>query len=118
MFGNKLDLVAFTTYPQLIFNFPQQIPADYYGEIAEYTAKPVAFTEMGWSSNTETGILPITATEQDQVDFIARFLELTKNLNKEFIIWSLLHDLQKIGDAASPWLYLGLKKNDGSVKPG
>ncbi len=35
----KLDLVAFTTYPCLIYKNPSDIPADYYSEIKQHTEK-------------------------------------------------------------------------------
>ena len=44
------DMVAFTTYPCLVFKSPSAIPDGYYTEIAAHTTKPVAFTEVGWYS--------------------------------------------------------------------
>ena len=41
----KADIIAFTTYPDLIYKNPSEIPADAYTEIKSYTSKPIAFTE-------------------------------------------------------------------------
>ena len=47
----RSDIIAFTTYPGLIYKQPSEIPTDYYTEIKAHTAKSIAFTEIGWHSN-------------------------------------------------------------------
>jgi len=44
----KTDLVAFTTYPDLYYRDPSDIPEDHYVEIEKITTKSIAFTEIGW----------------------------------------------------------------------
>ena len=46
----KADLIAFTTYPGLIYTDPKNLPTDYYADIRTHTAMPIAFTEVGWHS--------------------------------------------------------------------
>lgn len=46
-FGERLDVVAFTTYPFFDYGSPTEVPDDYYREITRYTSRPIAFTEIG-----------------------------------------------------------------------
>ncbi|MFQ5892180.1 MAG: hypothetical protein ACE5HW_05255, partial [Candidatus Methanofastidiosia archaeon] len=88
-FEPKLDLVGFTTYPFILFESimkPQDIPQNYYLEIENHTSKPLAFTEIGWASIK-------ISSEEEQVDFLLRFLELTKNLKVEVVNWAFLYDV-------------------------
>jgi len=103
-FGDKLDLVAFTTYPEVEYNFPNEIPENYYLEIRKHTNKKVAFTEIGWQSTKRT--------EKDQNDFLLRFVQLTKKLDIECINWVFMHDLPGFG----PLKKVGLRKNNGQPK--
>ncbi len=119
-FEPKLDLVAFTTYPMFDYKTPAEIPADYYAEIRKYTGKPIAFTEMGWLSQEKfSGALAALngtgyeGSEQEQADFLARFVELTRGLPLGFALWLLPHDL-----ASGETLFVssGLRYNDGRPK--
>lgn len=67
------------------------IPINYYSQIKEYTNKRIAFTEIGW---------PSKVSEDEQLNFIVRFLNLTKSMNIEFIQWIYLHDLSPPTDTA------------------
>lgn len=103
-FDGKLDLVAFTTYPELEYDSPDKIPEDYYSQIKKYTSKPVAFAEIGWSA--------WRPAEESQVNFILKFMELTKTLNKEFVAWVFMHDLKTPG----PLTKVGLRNSSGFPK--
>ena len=64
----KSDIIAFTTYPDLIYKDPSEIPQDYYSEIKSHTTKPIAFTEIGWHSDASpTGW---ESSEKKQAEFI------------------------------------------------
>lgn len=90
----KSDIIVFTTYPGLVYKSPSEIPSDYYSEISTHTSKPVAFTEIGWHSAPEpTGW---ESSETEQAEFVSVFFNNTKNLNKEFTIWSFLYDQNTI----------------------
>lgn len=106
----KSDIIAFTTYPGLIYKSPSEIPADYYSEIKFHTSKPIVFTEVGWHS----AISPEgwESSEKEQAEFVTLFFNLTQNLSSEFIIWSFLYDQNTI----EPFNSMGLFKSDGSTK--
>jgi len=106
----KADLFAFTTYPGLIYKDPRDIPSDYYSRIKKHTSKPVAFTEMGWFSGR--GIKGWESSEGEQARFVARFFELTEDLDLHLAIW--LHLYQQT--SAEPFGTMALFKTDGTPK--
>ena len=108
-FENKMDLIGFTTYPMLDFEDPTEMPADYYEDIKKHTDKKVAFTEIAWLSGTVNGR---TSSEKEQAEFLDRFLELTKNLDKEFVVWTLAYDL----NGNNLFSTIALRKNNGEKK--
>jgi len=112
-FNDKVDLVGLTTYPYRRFSSPEVIPDDYYLRIKQYTDKPIAFTEIGWSSVGAN-------SEKNQADFLIRFLELTKGLDMEMVNWLFLHETTVSGIPgyiSNPDVgTVALKKADGSKK--
>ncbi|MBI4454044.1 hypothetical protein HY636_05360 [Candidatus Woesearchaeota archaeon] len=120
----KTDIIAFTTYPGLIYKNPSEIPDDYYSSIRAnlinlpeiYKQTPVAFTEIGWHS--DASITGWESSEEEQAEFISRFSELTKGLNEgnslEFLIWSFMYDQNTI----QPFNSMGLIDKDGNSKAG
>ncbi len=102
--GIETDLIAFTTYPGLIYNAPEALDPDYYNQIAEHTSKRVAFSETGWFRDGPTG-WPSSAEEQAR--FASWFLEHTTALNPRFSIWSFLYDQA----APAPFNTMGLLKD-------
>lgn len=107
----KSDLVAFTTYPNLIYASPGDIPDNYYSEIATHTQKPIAFTEIGWHSAASPA--GWESSEEEQAEFVTRFFELTAGLNKELAIWSFMYD----PDTSEPFNSMGLRCSDGTARP-
>ncbi len=116
-FGDRLDLAAFTTYPFLDYQSPGEIPDDYYVEIPTYTDKPVAFTEMGWPSAPLTPFpdSPYGGSEDEQVEFVRRFFDLTSSLDLALALWSFPHDLGEGGHPAFD--SVSLRHNNGDPKP-
>ncbi len=104
------DLIAFTTYPGLIYKEPAEISEDYYTEISSHTSKPIAFTEIGWHSASSPAGWESSVEEQAQ--FISRFFELNQELKSELIIWSFLYDQNTI----EPFNSMGLFEKDGNEK--
>ncbi len=105
------DLVAFTTYPGIIYKDPEDIPDDYYSSIAGKTTKPVAFTEIGWPAAT-----PAKSWESDpeeQARFVRRFRELSAALRPVLAVWSFLYN-QAI---PQPFTSMGLIAADGTERP-
>ena len=114
-YQGKLDLLAFTTYPEFIYGNPQDIPDDYYSSILASVPdalknKPLAFVELGWSDSAGT-----IATQRAQVDFLSRFLVLTQGLKMEYANWVFLHDEHT--QPANPKLRLGLDDYNGNQRP-
>jgi len=107
----KSDIIAFTTYPCLIFKNPTEIPENYYSEIKSHTTKPIAFTEIGWHSAASPA--GWESSEAEQAEFVVKFFNLTKDLNRELAIWSFLYDQTTI----EPFNSMGLRRSDGGAKP-
>lgn len=117
LFGERLDLAAFTTYPFLLYTSPEDLPADYYAVIAEHTSRPVAFTEIGWPSAPFANApdLPYGGSEDEQTAFVRRFFELTTDINLALALWSFPHDL---GPQANPaFTSVSLRYNNSRSKP-
>ncbi len=108
----KSDLIAFTTYPSLIFKNVSEIPRDYYSEINAHTAKPIAFTEMGW--HTAPAPIGWEGSEEKQADFVRLFFNYTEDLNKEIVVWSFLFDQ----NVTAPFNSMGFFSADGIPKSG
>jgi len=107
----KLDALGFTSYPYFEYPTPAAIPAGYYGEIALHWTGPVIFTEIGWLASAS---VPYPGSESDQAAYVARFFELTQDLDLEYACWLFLHDWD--GQAALPAFHdIGFRSNDGSV---
>ncbi len=108
---SKADFFAFTTYPSIIYDNPQDIPADYYTEVKNHTDKDIAFSEVAWPSDLK--VAGHNATPEEQKAFIDRFTSDMKSVEPLFITWPFLYD-QKIGE---PFTSMGLKDKDGNKKP-
>ena len=107
----KSDIIAFTTYPGIIYRSPMEIPSDYYHEIAVHTEKPVAFTEIGWHSEASPN--GWESSEAEQAEFVTRFFNLTMDLDRELVVWSFLYDQ----DTVEPFRSMGLRRKDGTARP-
>lgn len=121
-FDGKLDLVVFTTYPEVEYTAPSSIPDNYFTSIiselpANLSSKKIAFTEMGWNSSVNL-ISGSNNTFQSQVDFITRFATITDTLKTtkiEFVSWAFMHDYKDCG-SFDPFRTIGLRNTDGSQK--
>ena len=109
----KLDAVGFTTYPELVFKKPSEIPDNYYVEIALHTSKPILFTEVAWASKPLNAAWDVDTTENTQAEFVARLFNLTKSLNKELVVWPFMHDLP---DSFGIFKDMGLRTADDVAK--
>jgi len=83
-FEPRLDLWAISSYPYFAFPTGEGIPADYYTPLLERTAKPLAVTEGGWTTQP---LGPIQGDEQGQVGYL-----------------QAIHD--QLGDRLDFWVYL------------
>lgn len=107
LFGDTLDVIAFTTYPGIEYASVANIPEDYYLEIRKYTNKPILFTEIGWATTM--------GGEQAQDDFTLKFFRISEGLNKEIVTWAFMHDLLAT-PPPGPLNGIGLRNNDGTAK--
>lgn len=109
-FDGKLDVLAFTTYPEVEYDSPSDIPDNYYRNIAEklpsnLRKKPVAIVETAWSD---------VVSQDHQVAFLRRFCKLIEGMNIIYINWVHMHDLE--ASSGNPMTSLGLRAWDGSEK--
>ncbi len=122
---DELDLVGFTTYPFTNYWTPVFIPADYYARIADWTTKPVAFTEVAWPSRvSHPGYPNVHGSESDQVLFINSFWNtLIRPLDVRFVHWYALsdtsdwHETDPITNFKQVFASCGLARNTGVAKP-
>lgn len=107
----QADIVAFTTYPGLIYGTPAEIPSDYYTDVLARTSKPVAFTEIGWHASAD--ITGWESSDAEQAAFVARFFTLTRDVKPSLDVWSFLYDPQTV----RPFNSMGLLRSDGTSRP-
>lgn len=116
-FDSHLDLLAFTTYPFLLYGSPDDLPSNYYTSIAEHTNLAFGFTEIGWPS-APLPTQPDSAfggTPEEQSKFVSRFFELNQGDSLEFALWSFPYD---VGNGFNPaFTNISLRTNDGQAKP-
>lgn len=95
------DLIAFSSYPGLIYGNPRDIPEPYYTDITQHTDRPLALTELGWFRSGPKGWESGT---EEQVEFINRFFPLVDPVHPVFTLWSFLYDQA----APAPFTTMGL----------
>ena len=101
----KLDLLAVSTFPRAAFAGIQEMPGDYYGQLAEQIDKPVAFFSAGWGSRNAGA-----DDEVSQVAFMYRIFAAAEELKSPFLVWFLARDPDVgpddgLGSLASMGLY-------------
>ena len=106
----KSDVIAFTSYPSLIYHNPSDIPPDYYARIVSHTNRSVGFTEVGWHTGYVAG--GWGSNESEQAGFITRFFNLSTSLDRAFVVWSFMYDQS----AAVPFNTMGLLYANGTAK--
>ncbi|WKZ31177.1 MAG: hypothetical protein QY318_00175 [Candidatus Dojkabacteria bacterium] len=94
-----MDLAVFTSYPSFDYPTPDQIPDDYYSRISEHSHLPVAFSEIGWPSQSqfEGAFETLNGTgyegsEEEQLHFLNRFNFLVASSRLHFANWLFLND--------------------------
>ena len=115
-FEPRLDVLAISSYPDIVFPNADEIPASYYAQLSLYTNRPVAIAGMGYSSraNQETSA---AEAEQAQAAFLQRTLDNAQQLNMPFLIWFVSQDPSFTGESALDLGSSGLIQLDGSPKP-
>ena len=106
------DLIAFNTYPGMIYNSPSEIPTDYFSSVKAHTHKPLAISGTGWQS--AAGAAGGEGSEAQQAEYSQVFFTLSRDLNFEFTAWSYLYDPTAL---AEPFNSMGLLRSDGTPRP-
>ena len=101
------DFVGFTTYPGLVFRSPEEIPPDYYEEIAVHTGKPIYLTESGWHSAPRPP--GWASSDAEQAAFVDTLFTRLSIVPAEMVIWSFLSD----PPAPEPFDSMGLLDGNG-----
>ncbi|MBI4570858.1 MAG: hypothetical protein HY723_02825 [Chloroflexi bacterium] len=115
-FEPRLDLVALSSYPSLIFASPAHIPPSYYAEVLDHTDRPVALAGIGYSS--ETGPGASASTEEDQAAFVHYVLQSAGELEMPLVVWFVGQDPTFTGTPPFDLLqHIGLVRQDGTEKP-
>jgi hypothetical protein len=123
-FDGKLDLVVFTTYPEVEYATPADIPVGYYSGIyvdlpANLSTKKLAFSEMGWNSEDLILVTGSNNTEASQVAFTQKFAidvsALDTSGDIEFATWAFMHDYRNTG-TYDPFRTIGLLTSVGVQK--
>jgi hypothetical protein len=111
IFRPELDLVAFTSYPFILYSSPDKIPGNYYTKIYDHIQRSdeVMFMEIGWPSTGK-------GSEDSQVQFIRMLPSLMANVRPRVVAWSLLHDVSGSG-LTDELGHTGLLHGDGRAKP-
>lgn len=115
-FASRMDLLAVSSYPSLAFSDPEQIPADYYLQLASYSDRPIAIADMGYASGlgtTENG----AATEAQQAAFLRRTLNDAQQLAMPLVVWFVGQDTTFTSKPPFDVLQqIGLRRQDGTPK--
>lgn len=105
-----LDIYSFTTYPSFA-KTADNLPADYYSSIRKILPNErIGFSEIGWSTVGDSN-------EEEQAKYVASLPKLMKSTRSEYYTWALLHDVQVFRNGLDSLNYVGLFRQDGSMKP-
>lgn len=96
-FGDRLDVVAIATFPSLVHEVAKDIPADYYAQLREHTALPIAFAAAGFSSAPGPGGIN-SSTPEEQRRYLQRLLADAEALQSPFVVWYASRDPQFVSD--------------------
>jgi hypothetical protein len=115
-FQPKIDMLAVSSFPGIVFGNVHQVPADYYMALKDRIDKPVAIVSTGWSSargaEGDTG-------ENQQVAFIYRILGAADDLKAHLVVWYLGRDPDAVAEGAlDDVAMMGLHMNNGVPKSG
>lgn len=115
-FEPKLDLLALSSFPGLVFSGVDGMPNDYYGMLKGRSQKPLIFASVGWSSAEQPGDTGGEG-QGEQEAFLHRVLRDAESLPAQLFVWYLGRDpvitpTQRFEPLAS----MGLLSADGRPK--
>lgn len=115
-FEPRLDLLAVSSYPGLVFEHPDDIPDSYYSRLSTYSDRPVAIAQTGYSSGPGRDGQS-EGSELEQAAFVIRMLEDTEALDMRFLVWFTAWDPPIADEPPFDLLqHLGLLHSDGAEK--
>ncbi len=115
-FEPRMDLLAVSSYPGLVFPDPTQIPEGYYTDLGSKTAHPVAIAETGYPSGAGVNGTA-KSSEQEQASFVRRVLRDAEELQAPLLVWFVGQDPSFTGDPPMDVLQdIGLLRQDGREK--
>jgi hypothetical protein len=112
-FEPKIDMLAVTSYPSLVFRTVSEVPDDYYDALKGRLDKPVVFASVGWNSEDDPSIDPSDST---QISFLNRVLSAVKNLDARMLVWYLGRDPEDVPPGFEPLAHMGLHDAAGNPK--
>lgn len=115
-FEPRLDVLAISSYPDIVFPDANEIPESYYAQLSLYTNRPIAIAGMGYSSRASEEISTAQA-EEAQAAFLRRTLDNAQQLSMPFVVWFVSQDPSFTGESALDLGNSGLIHQDGSPKP-
>ena len=116
-FAARMDLLAVSSYPGLVFADPSRLPDDYYAQLSKYTDRPIVIAETGYPSQLE-GAARSQGNEERQSAFLRRVLSDAEELDMPLVVWFVGQDPTFTGGPAFDLVrHIGLLRQDGTEKP-
>src|SRR5690606_14347550 len=111
-FEPKIDALAITSYPGLVFSSVSEVPEDYYEALRDRIDRPVLFASVGWHSAGEAG------SEQDRAQsaFLQRVITALDSLGGRLLIWYLGRDPETVPAGFEPLAHMGMYDVAGNPK--
>ena len=109
-FEPKIDLLAVSSFPGMVFESPEAMPEFYYSALNNRTDHPIGFASIGWSSSKGAG-------QDSQYSFMSRTLAAADSLKASMLVWYLGRDPRaQPSTAFQPLSAMGLFDADGIEK--
>ena len=116
-FEPRLDLLAVSSFPGLVFPTADEIPDAYFSQISLYSERPIAITGLGYSSAPAEDATRAEA-EAAQAAFVRRTLNNAEQIGIALVVWFAGQDPTFTGEAPLDLLRdAGLIRQDGTAKP-
>jgi hypothetical protein len=110
-FEPKIDMLAVSSFPGLVYATPDAVPEDYYGGLKGRSEHPIGFVSLGWSSSS--------SGQESQFSYLSRTLAAADSLQASLVVWYLARDTRAQTTAAfQPLSAMGLYDAEGISKTG
>ena len=128
-----IDVVGVSVYPYVFFDHadkgdPANLPVNWFSQIQDIAnGKPVAVAETAWIAERleiPAFSVDVTATAQNQADYMAELFDEAEALNAEFVVWWALVDFDALWNGtlgqdpvARIWRDTGLLDESLNLRP-